>query len=169
MSLNNLARAFGLTGRSAEALGCADEAVRIFRRLEDRNPDVFSPELAKSLGNLASRLSSAGRTNDAAMRANEAVEINRRLVQSNADVFLPALSRSLAIRGQVATRPDEAVPFLEEAIRLLTPLVRQHPLTHMALLRAIRQEYLKAAEAAGVTPDPELLNHESSQGSDSNK
>jgi tetratricopeptide (TPR) repeat protein len=168
MSLNNLARALGLAGRPEEALDCADNAVRIFRGLGERNPDVFLPELAKSLENLASRLRNVGHANDALISANEALGIYRELARQHPGVFVPDLARSLAVRGQVAASPDEAVSSLDEAIRLLTPLVRKHPLAHMALFGAIRLEYLKAAKAAGVTPDPELMNPESSQKSSSN-
>jgi tetratricopeptide (TPR) repeat protein len=157
-SLRNLAKALSQTNRSSEALGCADEAVNILRELARGNPDVFLPDLAAALDNLAYRLSHVGRTQDAVARADEALGIYRQLVQRHHDVFLPALAESLAVCGDViAEKPKDAIPFFEAAIRLLAPFTIKHPIAQTLLLRYIRERYSKAAQAAGIPPDPALL------------
>jgi hypothetical protein len=52
-------------GRREEGLAPAEEAVAIYRRLAQTNPDAFLPGLATSLTNLGIHLSEIGRRRDA--------------------------------------------------------------------------------------------------------
>ncbi|HEY2174460.1 MAG TPA: tetratricopeptide repeat protein, partial [Mycobacteriales bacterium] len=61
-----------------EAIGHAQEAVRIRRDLVRRDPDTHQAALASSLHNLAKRLRSLGRTEEATRPAQEAAKIYRR-------------------------------------------------------------------------------------------
>jgi hypothetical protein len=49
MSLKNLGIRFSEVGRRQEALGPAEEAVGIYRRLAEANPAAYLPDLAMSL------------------------------------------------------------------------------------------------------------------------
>src|SRR5207245_2773836 len=50
--LNNLGNSYSALGRREEALGAAERAAEIYKRLAKQNPDAFEPDLARSLGTL---------------------------------------------------------------------------------------------------------------------
>jgi tetratricopeptide (TPR) repeat protein len=78
MSLHNLGAVLSEMGRRVEALQATQEAVDLYRRLAQQNPDAFLPYLAGSLNNLGAMLSEMGRREEALQAAQEAVEIRRR-------------------------------------------------------------------------------------------
>ena len=59
--LNNLGVALSNLGRREEALKPSQEAAEIYRRLAEKNPEAFLPDLAMSLNNLGVYLSDLGR------------------------------------------------------------------------------------------------------------
>ena len=63
--LNNLSVALSALGRREEALQAAQEAVDVYRKLAEANPQAFLPDLAMSLNNLGNRLSALGRREEA--------------------------------------------------------------------------------------------------------
>jgi tetratricopeptide (TPR) repeat protein len=73
--LNNLCVSLSELGRREEALASAEEAAGIYRRLSEKNPDAFLPDLAMSLNNLGNRLSELGRREEALASAEEALDI----------------------------------------------------------------------------------------------
>ncbi len=65
--------ALSALGRREEALRATQEAVGIYRRLAQENPQAFLPDLAMSLNNLGNRLSALGRREEALAACEEAV------------------------------------------------------------------------------------------------
>jgi hypothetical protein len=93
--LNNLSLCLGEADDGVGALAAVREAVDIYRRLAQRNPTRFAPDLATSLSNLSGRLSEADDSKGALAAIREAVDIYRRLAQHNPTHFAPDLARSL--------------------------------------------------------------------------
>jgi tetratricopeptide (TPR) repeat protein len=122
--------ALSALGRREEALKATQEAVEIYRRLADRQPDAFLPDLAASLHNLGKVLSALGRRAEALQAAQEAVEIRRRLAAQHPDAFLPDLARSLNNLGAMLSemgRRAEALQATQEAVDLYRRLAQQNP------------------------------------------
>jgi tetratricopeptide (TPR) repeat protein len=86
-------------GHHAEALVASQEAVDVYRRLEEARPDAFLSDLAMSLNNVASTLSNLGRHEQALAASREALDIFRRLAKTQGDAFLPNLATSLNSLG----------------------------------------------------------------------
>ncbi len=89
------------TGRPAEALPPAQEAVAIRRELAAAYPDRYRPGLATSLDNLGNRLSALGRPAEALPPAQEAVAAYRELAAAYPDRYRPDLARSLRVLARV--------------------------------------------------------------------
>jgi tetratricopeptide (TPR) repeat protein len=122
--------ALSALGRRAEALEATQEAVDLYRRLAQQNPDAFLPNLARSLNNLGKVLSEMGRRAEALEATQEAVEIRRQLAQQNPDAFLPDLARSLHNLGADLSemgRRAEALQATQEAVDLYRRLAQQNP------------------------------------------
>jgi len=62
-------------GRREEALAASQEAVAIRRRLAERSPDAFLPDLARSIGVMSEVLAALDRHREAAQAATQALEI----------------------------------------------------------------------------------------------
>jgi tetratricopeptide (TPR) repeat protein len=122
--------ALSALGRREEALKAIQEAVEIYRRLADRQPDAFLPGLAGSLRRLGFQLSALGRRAEALEVTQEAVELYRRLAAQHPDAFLPELAASLTNLGSQLSalgRRAEALEVTQEAVELYRRLAAQHP------------------------------------------
>jgi tetratricopeptide (TPR) repeat protein len=95
MSLNNYASHLSDAGQNEKALEHARQALEIYKRLVQKNPDRFEPDYATSLDNYASHLSAAGQNEEALGHIREALEIRKRLAQKNLDRFEPDYAMSL--------------------------------------------------------------------------
>ena len=128
MALNNLGVSYSEVGRRQDALGPAEEAVRLYRELAASNP-AFLPDLASALGNLGASYSEVGRRQDALGPAEEAVRLYRELAASN-PAFLPDLASALGNLGvsysEVGRRQD-ALGLAEEAVRRYRELAASNP------------------------------------------
>ncbi|MDR0226463.1 MAG: hypothetical protein LBI66_08580, partial [Burkholderiaceae bacterium] len=135
-ALNNLAIGLSNLGdaaSSAEALGCAREAVETYSKLAQSWPAAYLPDLAASLNTLSSRLSKQGDaySKAASLRcAREAVETYRKLGQSQLAAYLPDLAASLSnLANRLSEQGDadskaEALGCAREAVetyRMLGP------------------------------------------------
>ena len=160
ISLNNLGLRLSDLGRREEALKTAAEAVKIYRRLSDRRPDAFEPDLAMSLNNLAPMLSELGRGEEALKTAQEAVEIHRRLSDRRPDAFEPGLAASLSNLATMLSelgRREEALKNAQEAVEICRRLSARRPdafepdlarsLGVLSLCRKIAGEDRQAKEA----------------------
>jgi hypothetical protein len=97
--LGNLGVALSCMGRREEALVAAKEEADISRKLAEKNPQEFLPNLAKSLNNLGNRLSSLGQREEALEAAKEAADSYRKLAEKHPQAFLPHLAMSLNNMG----------------------------------------------------------------------
>jgi tetratricopeptide (TPR) repeat protein len=157
---NNLGNRLSDLGRREEALGAAQEAVEIYRRLAESRPDAFLPYLATSLNNLGTMLSDLGRREEALAAAQEAVEIYRRLAESRPETFLPDLARSLGVLGTClagSARLREAVEAFAEGVRTLQPAFSKLPHAFGPLMVTLVGLYLEHAKELGEAPDMDML------------
>ncbi|MGR4879968.1 tetratricopeptide repeat protein [Streptomyces sp. LARHCF249] len=120
-SLHNLGLAEAWSGRRAEALAAADEAVHLYRRTVEAAPRQVRPVLADSLDSLGSRLSALGRHHDALVPAEESVRIHRHLAREDPTARLPELARALnnlGIRLADAGRHEDSLAAAREVVAL---------------------------------------------------
>ncbi|PPI91619.1 tetratricopeptide repeat protein [Nocardia nova] len=130
INLNSLAFRLGAVGRREEALTAGLEAVEIYRRLVDRSPVLYLPNLAMSVNNFANRLAEVGRREEALAAASEAVETYRQLVDRDPDAYLPDLAGSvsnLAVQLGAVGRREEALTAGLEAVETYRRLVDRNP------------------------------------------
>ena len=100
-ALNNLGIRMSELGRREAALGPAEEAVKIRRKLAAANPDAYEPDLASALNNLGTFLSELGRREAALGPAEEAVGLKRKLAAANPDAYEPDLASALNNLGML--------------------------------------------------------------------
>lgn len=103
-------------------LQATEQAVTLYRRLADKAPDAFLPDLAISLNNLGIRLSALGRREEALQATREAARIDtrlfRQLPQAFKQLWLRSL-RNLRARCQEAGVDPLSDPELAEMMKLL--------------------------------------------------
>ncbi|KAJ7174404.1 hypothetical protein C8R46DRAFT_89534 [Mycena filopes] len=100
------------------ALDSAREAVALWVQLDQLNPDVYGPKLARGLVYLFDVLNVLGLRLAAEREIRKAVDLFRRLAAQSPADFNPEYARSLHATAQVLMdqeRPAEALHFLEEA------------------------------------------------------
>ncbi|MFM7199592.1 MAG: tetratricopeptide repeat protein, partial [Myxococcota bacterium] len=117
-------------GRREEALQATQEAVGLYRRLVEQNPDAFNPNLAMSLNNLGNMLSNIGRREEALKATEEALGLYRPLAEKNPDAFNPYLATSLNNLGTPLSelgRREEALQATQEAVGLYRRLAEKNP------------------------------------------
>jgi len=113
-----------------EALAAIEEATALCRRLAERRPDTFLPDLAMSLNNQSAQLSGLGRREEALAAIEEAVGLRRRLAERRPDAFLPDLAMSLNNQSDSLNglgRREEALAAVEEAVALYRGLAERRP------------------------------------------
>ena len=117
-------------GRREEALAATKEAVEIYRKLAEKNPEAFLPDLATSLNNLGLILRELGRREEALAATKEAVEIRRKLAEKNPEAFLPNLAGSLNNLGAMLRelgRREEALAATKDAVEIRRKLAEKNP------------------------------------------
>ena len=147
-------------GQWDAALAATQSAVAIRRRLAERAPDAFEPDLAASLSNLGAHYSAVGRRDDALAAETEATEIRRRLAERVPDAFEPDLARSLSNLGDRQMETGDgtaAVLSYAESLQLLSRFVQALPDAFRGLTMATIRDYLAACEATEAEPDVALL------------
>jgi tetratricopeptide (TPR) repeat protein len=117
-------------GLLPQALAAAEEAVGVYRRLVERNPAAYEPDLAGALNNLGICLSGLGRREEALAATEQAVGVYRRLVERNPAAYEPDLAGSLnnlGIRLSGLGRREEALAATQEAVEIRRRLVERNP------------------------------------------
>jgi hypothetical protein len=84
---NSLSARLWLAGRESEAVGAAEEAVRIRRDLAAQAPDRYLASLALTLSYLSIQYTGLGRAADALKVTEEAVGVRRRLAAADPDRY----------------------------------------------------------------------------------
>ncbi|MET8048763.1 tetratricopeptide repeat protein, partial [Streptosporangium sp. NPDC005286] len=116
------------------ALEPSREAVEVYRRLAEMEPEAYLPGLANSLSNLGTRLSAVGDIRGALKASWEAVEIYRRLDQANPVAHLPRFTLSL---NNLATQLWEvgdkrrAVELIREVVESYRQLAEADPAAYL--------------------------------------
>ncbi|GEO82500.1 tetratricopeptide repeat protein [Pararhodospirillum oryzae] len=113
-----------------EALEATQKTVECSRSLAARNPDAFTPSLAKALDTLSARLARAGRREEALEAGTEAVKICRSLATQDPDAFNPSLAKALdtlSVYLANAGRHEEALEAWTEAVGIYRSLATQNP------------------------------------------
>jgi len=133
------ARRLSNAGQRNAALSPACQAVFIYRRLAEVNPDAYLPDLAMSLTNLGLYLFGLGRSDEALVPAEQAVDINRRLAEANPDAYLPDLAASLTNLGMNLSRlgrREQGLALTEEAAGIRRRLAEANPDAYLPDLAA---------------------------------
>jgi tetratricopeptide (TPR) repeat protein len=122
--LSDKARILRGLGRGEDAIGCANEALRIWLTLAAHEP-LYLRHLAASLVVLSQALNDGGRTDEAAEAARQAARQIRGLVPADPARFVPDLANALndlgVFEGKIGN-PDAAVAAAEEAVTLFRDL-----------------------------------------------
>ncbi|KAF8330832.1 uncharacterized protein EI90DRAFT_3059439 [Cantharellus anzutake] len=158
MSLNNLYLALSNLGRHSEALPFIEESVKLRRQLVADH----TPHLAMSLNNLYLALSNLGRHSEALPFIEESVKLYRQLVAVNPGSYTPIWPKAI-IHPDLAMslnnlylalsnlgRHSEALPFIEESVKLYRQLVAALPFIEESV-KLYRQ--LVAVNPGSYTPD----------------
>ena len=131
-SLNNLANLLASdASQRALAQGYYEVSLELYRRLAGQQPAVYEPKVAISLNNLANLLAE-----DASQRAlaqgyyEASLELYRRLAHQQPNLYNQDLANALSDQGYAYLQwnePQNALPYLEEALQLLHPFYELHP------------------------------------------
>jgi len=137
--LNSLGVQYSDNQKMAQAVTVYLEALKIYRQLADKNPDVFLPDLANTLNNLGEYY----RVNNNMLRAEaaylEALKIYRQLADKNPDEFLTYVAgtlNNLGIYYQIHQKMPQAEAIYLEALRIYRQLADKNPdvfLTYVAM------------------------------------
>jgi tetratricopeptide (TPR) repeat protein len=157
MALTNVANSLDSLERQKESVAPSRETVDIYRQLAIRRPAAFNPDLARSLNNLAVILEALGQDQEALPIARESVDIYRLLAVEYPDSFLPYLAMSLNTMSNCLRNAGERFLAVQEAIQICLPFFQLRPRVLKSEMELLTRNYSKAAEAAGESPDRELL------------
>jgi hypothetical protein len=129
-TLNNLGNLDRLQNRTEEARQHGEEALKIYRRLAQQNPDVYVPYLAATLNNLGALDRIQNRTEEARRHDEEAVTIQRKLAQQDPAKYRPNLAMTLdelATLDGMQNQSELARQHYEEAVKIDQQLSQQSP------------------------------------------
>ncbi len=148
-TLNNLGNLDRMQSRLDDARRHQQEALTIYRRLAQQNPEAYLPYLAVTLNNVGSIERMQNHPDAARQDYAESLSINRQLAQRDPAKYLPNMAMILNEYGMLdATqgRIDESRAHYEEALKINRELAAQNPsiyrpqlamtLTNFALLDA---------------------------------
>jgi tetratricopeptide (TPR) repeat protein len=128
-TLNNLAGLQNVTNRHTEAEANYTEALVMYQKLAETNPDAYLPDLAMTLNNLALLQADTSRHAEAEANYTEALKIRRELAETNPGAYLPDLARTLNNLASLqadTNRYAEAEKSYTEAFNIFTDLVRNN-------------------------------------------
>lgn len=122
-------RLMGL-GKWNEAIAASRRAIRLYRRLARRHPDLYRLLLAGSLDNHAIALSSTNRLEKALEASQQSRAVYRSLAADDSDVHLVGLARSLSSVSGIFAGLDAhqaALNTSAEAVAILSQLADRSP------------------------------------------
>jgi len=133
MTLNNLAILHSAQTRYDEALNEYEEALAIYRKLAETNPNTFLPFVAGTLNNLAVLHKAQNRYDEALNEYEEALTIRRKLAETNPNTFLPDVAQTLInlsiyFQDCVIER-EKSLEYVLEALLIVLPIVETVPYT----------------------------------------
>jgi len=78
-----------------------EESLQIYRKLAEKNPDVYRPYVATTLNNLGNLLQANNEMSGAKKALEESLQIYRKLADKNPDVYLPYVATILNNLGRL--------------------------------------------------------------------
>jgi tetratricopeptide (TPR) repeat protein len=106
------------------------EALKIYRDLATKNPDVYNPFVATTLNNLAVLERDENHNDKAREYHTEALEIRRALANTNPDVYKPDVAmtlNNLAVLERDENHNDKAREYHTEALEIRRALATTNP------------------------------------------
>ena len=134
MILNNLANLHTNLNRYDEAAAEFEEALRIYRNLNEAEPDDYLPDVAMSLNNLAVLHKSRHEFEKALPAYDEALRIYSDLNEAASGAYLPDLARTLNNLANLYKdqyKYDDALREYTEALRIYRALEEANPQAHL--------------------------------------
>jgi protein O-mannosyl-transferase len=129
-TLNNLGNLDRMQNRLDEARVHDEGALKIYRQLAQRNPDVYLPYLAVTLNNLAAVARLQNRLDEARKDYEESLQINRHLAEQNPAKYLPNMAMVLNEYGLLDAsqyQMEAAREHYDEALEIDRQLVAESP------------------------------------------
>jgi Tfp pilus assembly protein PilF len=129
-TLHNLGFLNQQENRMTEAREAYDEAIELYRKLADKNPDVYLANVALTLNNLGLLNQQENHMTEARKAYDAALKLYRKLAQKNPDVYLPYVATVLNNLGDLhrdENHMNDAQAAYEEALKIRRTLVRQNP------------------------------------------
>ena len=134
MTLNNLGNLQKNMNEFGDALESYKEALEIYRKLDQSNPQTYLPYVARTLNNLGNLQSDKNEFEDAQKSYKEALEIYRKLDQSNPQTYLPNVARTLNNLGNLQRKKNEfedALKSYKEALKIRRELAQSNPQAYL--------------------------------------
>lgn len=116
--------------RLDEARKVYDEALACYRKLAEKNPDVYLPYVAGIINNLGALLRDQNRLDEATKAFDEALAAYRQLAEKNPDSYLPDVAKTLNNLGVLLRdqkRLEEARKAYGEALAIERQLAEKTP------------------------------------------
>lgn len=113
-----------------QALAWTEQAVTLWNKVADRDPEIHSRHVALALHNLGDQLSHFGREQEALETTMRAVVVYRRLVEENPGEFLEEYAsalNNLGIRHKRTGAAREALEVTEQSAELFRTLADRDP------------------------------------------
>ena len=133
------------------------EALEIYRKLAEVNPEVYASDVASALNNLAVLHKNKNQYEEAEKEYEEALEIRRKLAEANPEAYASDVARTLynlAILHDDKAQYEEAEKEYEEALEIYRELAADSPevyssyvamtLNNLAVLHYGREQYSKS-------------------------
>jgi tetratricopeptide (TPR) repeat protein len=133
-TLNNLGALHFNQNRMNEAHLAYNGALKIYRELAKKKPDIYLPRVAMTLNNLGNLDSDQSRMPQACLAYVEALRIQRELALKDPDTYMPNVAITLNDLGAfygLQNRPDRARRALDEALKIQRELALKDPDTYL--------------------------------------
>jgi len=157
---HNYAHRLMALGRSDEAIAAGEHAIRLYRRLARRHPDLYRPFLASSLDNQAIALSSTNRLEKALKASQRARAVHRALAADDSDAHLADLARSLSSVSGIFAGLDAhqaALNTSAEAVAILSQLADRRPGRYLSELASALHIQASRYARAGWFDEAEVV------------
>ena len=128
--LNNLGNLLSDNNELVAARQAYKEALQLRRKLAEKNPDVYLPDVAMTLNNLGILLSDNNELVAARQAYEESLQLRRKLAEKNPDVYLPDVATSLNNLGVLFKANNEMVAAQQaykESLQLYRKLAEKNP------------------------------------------
>ena len=133
ITLNNLAILYSATQRLSDSEQAYQEALGMYRKLAQANPQAYLPDVAITLNNLGALYSATQRLSDSEQAYQEALGTHRKLAQTNPQAYLPDVAttlNNLAILKVAQDHIKQAQVFVSESLTIRRDLYKKHAVAY---------------------------------------